>query len=85
MPVRQALSFAVNENVSLGMYVTEKCKETKTVFEQYSATRATCLRNAKVLRDAGQKSKSDTWTLLAQVRKFTSISTSVDLWFNADN
>lgn len=69
LPERQYLSFTdSSERLPLAMYVSEKQMTSKMVLTRFTITRSLCLRNAKTLRDSGEKSKADTWTLLAQVR-----------------
>jgi hypothetical protein len=69
LPDQKSQPFTNNsEKASFGMYVTEKHLPPKSASERFIVTRTLCLRNAKLLRDIGEKSKADTWTLLAQVR-----------------
>lgn len=61
-----------SEMVPLGIYVTENYQPPQTAFEQMALTRTLCLGNAKIMRDVGEKSKADSWVLLAQVMRTTS-------------
>lgn len=63
---RQPLS--PTHNSEKGMCVVEKYQTSRKAYEQFGLTRNVCLRNAKMLRGIGEKSKGDTWALLAQVR-----------------
>eukprot|EP00804_Cyclotella_cryptica_P005852 CCRYP_000144-RC/>CCRYP_000144-RC protein AED:0.03 eAED:0.03 QI:422/1/1/1/0.83/0.71/7/1324/1175 len=56
-----------SDEVPLGMYMLENPQTPDAALERFTTTRNLCLRNAKILRDMGEKSKADTWTLLAQV------------------
>jgi len=49
-----------------GVYVLENPQTPQATIQRLDIARRTCLHNAQVLKDFGQPSKADTWTLLAQ-------------------
>jgi len=59
-------TYPTHNSEKVGMCVVEKYQTSSKAYEQFNITRNVCLRNSKILRGMGEKSKGDTWALLAQ-------------------
>jgi len=51
---------------SIGVYMRQNLPVPNAAPERLAVTRKLCLKNSQICADLGQKSKADTWTLLAQ-------------------
>ncbi|KAL7466238.1 hypothetical protein ACHAXS_006526 [Conticribra weissflogii] len=53
-------------DLKIGVYIRQNLPAPSAAPERLAVTRKLCLKNAQICSDLGQKSKADTWTLLAQ-------------------
>ena len=73
--------------LNLGVYMLENPQTPEAASERISIARKLCLRNAQVCSLANQKSKADTWILLAQTIEtiFTFGMNETDGWGGSDD
>ena len=55
-----------SNTLPLGVYMLGNKPSPNSAPERLAITRKLCIQNAKICSDWGQKTKADTWTLLAQ-------------------
>lgn len=56
---------------SIGVYMRQNLPVPNSATERLAVTRKLCLKNSQICADLGQKSKADTWMLLAQTVEAT--------------